>query len=84
MHNLAQIIVCACGTNDALLLRELSPSKCFSAELFGLALIQVRIRRLITQPGDQWAYPGIVLLSVFDGVSLRVLELWTDILDITW
>lgn len=27
--------------------------------------------RLITQPGDQWAYPGIVLLSVFDGVSLR-------------
>ncbi len=27
--------------------------------------------RLITQPGDQWAYPGIVLLSVFDGVSLQ-------------
>uniref|UniRef100_A0A673AGQ1 von Willebrand factor n=1 Tax=Sphaeramia orbicularis TaxID=375764 RepID=A0A673AGQ1_9TELE len=25
--------------------------------------------RLITQPGDQWAYPGIVCLSVFDGVS---------------
>lgn len=27
--------------------------------------------RLITQPGDQWAYPGIVQLSVFDGVSLK-------------
>lgn len=43
----------------------------FPKGLFGLALIQIRMCRLITQPGDQWAYPGIVPLSVFDGVSLQ-------------
>lgn len=36
-----------------------------------MAPIQIRMCRLITQPGDQWAYPGIVPLSVFDGVSLQ-------------
>lgn len=48
-------------------------SKCFFLPkgLFGLALIQIRMCRLITQPGDQWAYPGIVPLSVLDGVSLQ-------------
>ncbi len=63
--------VCAFGTTKAVLLREISQVSVFSKELFGLALTQPRMCRLITQPGDQWAYPGIVLLSVFDGVSLQ-------------
>lgn len=34
-----------------------------------MAHVQLCIHRLITQPGDQRAHPGIVPLSVFDGVS---------------
>lgn len=46
---------------------------CFLPALFGLALMPLCMCRLITRPGDQWAHPGIVLLSVFDGVSLQAL-----------
>lgn len=45
--------------------------ECFPQELLGLAPMQIHWCRLITQPGDQWAHPGIVLQTVFDGVSLQ-------------
>lgn len=61
---------------------------CFPQELFGLAPVQIRMCGLITQAGDQWAYPGIVLLNLFDGVSLRALTCGQNdiqpLLDITW
>lgn len=49
-------------------------AKCFPHELFRLAPVQLCIRRLITQPGDQKAHPGIVPLSVFGGVSLQPVD----------
>lgn len=48
--------------------------ECFPHELFRLAPVQLCIRRLITQPGDQRAHPGIVPLSAFDGVSLQPVD----------
>lgn len=36
-------------------------------DLFGLAPIQLCMCGLITHASNQWAYPGIVLLTVFDG-----------------
>lgn len=39
--------------------------------MFRLAPVQLCIHRLITQPGDQRAHPGIVPLSVFNGVVLQ-------------
>lgn len=53
--------------------REISsPTVCFVAQLFGLALTQVCTSRLITQPDHQWAHPGIVSLGRSDGVALHV------------
>lgn len=55
------------------LLREISPARVFSPSTVWVGAIQLCMCRLITPPGDQWAHPGIVLLRVFDGVSLQAM-----------
>lgn len=71
-HNLV-ICLCLCHDHSSAVAWDISSQCVFSQHCLGWRWMPLCMCRLITRPGDQWAHPGIVLLSVFDGVSLQAL-----------